>query len=99
MLYSLKFITASSYCEWADEDHTAVDISFTVSLPGATGVMAWDTQKYENRENPTLSDNGCKIQYTSEPTALTFTINPEDAVPACGVRVVGIKMLAPILNI
>ena len=52
--------------------------------------MAWDTEKYDNGEDPSLSDARCKVQYTGEPTSLMFMVSLTSAVPDCGVRVVGI---------
>ena len=65
-----------------------VDVIFIVNLPGAIGIMAWDTQKYEDGDNPNLNDASCETEYTRDPTALTFTVNPDAVAPGCGVRVV-----------
>ena len=81
---------ASSVCEWGDNNHTFVNITFLLSLPGVKGIMAWDTEKYENGEDPSLSDARCKVQYTGEPTSLNFMVSLTTAVPECGVRIVGI---------
>ena len=71
--------------------HTLVDVVFAVNLPGARVIMAVDTQKYEDGEDATLADTSCRTNYSTDPTTLTFTVDPYTSNPGCGVRSVRIS--------
>lgn len=81
----------SYFCQENADDSALIDVVTTVQRPGLAGVMAWDTQKYENGENPNPSDGDCRTpEGASIPMTLSFTVDVTAATPKCGIRVVRI---------
>ena len=81
----------SYFCQENADDSALIDVVTIVQRPGLRGVMSWDTQKYENGENPNPPDGDCRTpDGASTPMTLSFTVDVTAATPKCGVRVVRI---------
>ena len=85
-----NFLLVSYHCQWADASKTILNVT-AIEAMNSGGIMTWDTQKYEDGEDPNIDNNTCIVTGAGNITMLKFQVDPDALSQPCGVRVVSLK--------